>query len=94
MVLGRAQDRRDGHAVRAQDRFLGSRTVVVTGERAEEIPSRARYAKNERHRMDTRDGTRRRRLDQAMLDPLRSPIQPVPRRLSCESSGAEQLGLF
>ncbi|WP_145144428.1 phosphoadenosine phosphosulfate reductase family protein [Roseomonas gilardii] len=47
--------------IRAQDRFLGSRTLVVTGERAEESPARARYAPSERHRTDTRDGTRRQR---------------------------------
>ena len=47
--------------IRGQDRFLGSRTLVVTGERAEESPARARYAEAERHRTDTRDGTRRQR---------------------------------
>ncbi|MCG7353738.1 adenine nucleotide alpha hydrolase family protein [Roseomonas mucosa] len=47
--------------IRAQDRFLGSRTLVVTGERAEESPARALYAPSERHRTDTRDGTRRQR---------------------------------
>ena len=47
--------------IRGQDRFLGARTLVVTGERAEESPARARYAAAERHRTDTRDGPRRRR---------------------------------
>jgi 3'-phosphoadenosine 5'-phosphosulfate sulfotransferase (PAPS reductase)/FAD synthetase len=47
--------------IRGDDRFLGRRTLVVTGERAEESPSRARYATFEPHRTDTRDGTRRRR---------------------------------
>ncbi|BBU64055.1 hypothetical protein MSC49_39900 (plasmid) [Methylosinus sp. C49] len=42
-------------------RFLGKRTFVVTGERAEESPARARYATFEPHRTDTRCGTRRRR---------------------------------
>ncbi|WP_159731241.1 phosphoadenosine phosphosulfate reductase family protein [Methylosinus sp. Ce-a6] len=42
-------------------RFLGKRTLVVTGERAEESPARARYATFEPHRTDTRGGTRRRR---------------------------------
>ena len=45
--------------IRAQDRFLGSRTLVVTGERAEESRARAGYATFERHRTDTRDGPRR-----------------------------------
>lgn len=42
-------------------RFLGKRTLVVTGERAEESPARARYATFEPHRIDTRSGTRGRR---------------------------------
>ncbi|KXV04041.1 phosphoadenosine phosphosulfate reductase [Gluconobacter potus] len=48
-------------ALRGQDRFLNCRTLVVTGERAEESPARARYAAFEPHRTDTRNGTRRRR---------------------------------
>ncbi len=36
--------------IRAQERFLGTRTLVVTGERAAESPARARYAVAERHR--------------------------------------------
>jgi 3'-phosphoadenosine 5'-phosphosulfate sulfotransferase (PAPS reductase)/FAD synthetase len=40
-------------------RFLGKRTLVVTGERAEESPARARYLTFEPHRTDTRGGTRR-----------------------------------
>ncbi|MEN3177689.1 phosphoadenosine phosphosulfate reductase family protein [Gluconobacter sp. OJA] len=48
-------------ALRGQDRFLNRRTLVVTGERAEESPARARYAAFEPHRTDTRNGTRRRR---------------------------------
>lgn len=42
-------------------RFLGKRTLVVTGERAEESPARACYATFEPHRTNTRGGTRRRR---------------------------------
>lgn len=45
--------------IRNQDRFLGRRLLVVTGERAEESPARARYAGFEPHRSDTRDGARR-----------------------------------
>lgn len=48
-------------ALRGQDRFLNRRTLVVTGERAEESPAGARYAAFEPHRTDTRNGTRRRR---------------------------------
>lgn len=42
--------------IRNQDRFLGQRLLVVTGERAEESPARARYACFEPHRTDTRGG--------------------------------------
>lgn len=48
-------------ALPGQERFIGARTLVVTGERAEESPTRARYAVLEPHRSDTRAGTRRRR---------------------------------
>lgn len=44
-----------------QDRFLGRRALVITGERAEESPGRASYAPFEPHRTDRRDGARRRR---------------------------------
>ena len=42
-----------------QPRFLGRRVLVVTGERAQESPARARYARFEPHRTDTRGGPRR-----------------------------------
>ncbi|WP_338929255.1 phosphoadenosine phosphosulfate reductase family protein (plasmid) [Roseomonas mucosa] len=48
-------------AIAGQDRFLGRRTLVVTGERARESPARARYARFEPHRTDTRGGSRRAR---------------------------------
>ena len=40
-------------ATRNQPRFLDGRTLVITGERAEESPSRARYAAFEPHRTST-----------------------------------------
>lgn len=40
-------------AIRNQSRFLDGRTLVITGERAEESPSRARYATFEPHRTST-----------------------------------------
>ncbi|UFN51684.1 phosphoadenosine phosphosulfate reductase family protein (plasmid) [Roseomonas sp. OT10] len=46
-------------SITGQDRFLGRRTLVVTGERAQESAARARYASFEPHRTDTRDGSRR-----------------------------------
>ncbi|MFC5342913.1 phosphoadenosine phosphosulfate reductase family protein (plasmid) [Brevundimonas staleyi] len=44
--------------IRGQDRFLDGRTLVVTGERAEESPGRARYAVFEAHRTATAGGRR------------------------------------
>lgn len=43
-------------ALRGQERFLGKRTLVVTGERAEESSARARYRTFEPHRADLRNG--------------------------------------
>lgn len=40
-------------AIRNQPRFHGGRTLVITGERAEESPGRARYAVFEPHRTST-----------------------------------------
>lgn len=45
--------------IRARDHLAGRRTLVVTGERAEESATRAAYAVLERHRTDTRDSRRR-----------------------------------
>ncbi|WP_222622620.1 phosphoadenosine phosphosulfate reductase family protein [Ramlibacter albus] len=39
-------------------RFLGKRTLVITGERAEESASRSKYARFEAHRADTRSSKR------------------------------------
>ncbi len=43
-------------ALRNQKRFQGIRTLVVTGERAEESPGRAKYEVFEPHRSDLRNG--------------------------------------
>ncbi|MPR06311.1 phosphoadenosine phosphosulfate reductase [Microvirga tunisiensis] len=48
-------------AICNQDRFLGKKTLFVTGERAQESSARARYKTFEPHRTDRRDGTRRNR---------------------------------
>ncbi len=42
-------------AIRNQARFLGWRTLVITGERGEESPCRAKYATFEAHRTDKRN---------------------------------------
>lgn len=41
-------------AIRNQERFQGKRTLVISGERAEESPCRAHYATFEPHRADRR----------------------------------------
>lgn len=50
-------------ALRGQDRFDGLRTLVVTGERAEESTKRAAYKVFEKHRADLRDGRTPRHVD-------------------------------
>lgn len=50
-------------AIRNQDRFIGRRTLVLTGERAEESSARANYEVFERHRTDLRDGQQPRWVD-------------------------------
>lgn len=50
-------------ALRHQDRFNGRRTLFLTGERAEESASRARYEIFERHRTDRREGRLGRHVD-------------------------------
>jgi len=45
--------------IRAQPRFLQQRTLIVTGERADESHARAAYATFEPHRTDTRGSPRR-----------------------------------
>lgn len=50
-------------ALRGSRRFDGRRVLVVTGERAEESPGRAKYATFEPHRSDQRDGRARRAVD-------------------------------
>lgn len=46
-----------------QDRFNNSRTLVITGERAEESPSRSKYLTFEPHRTDRRSGRLARHVD-------------------------------
>lgn len=49
--------------LRNDDRFRDSRTLAITGERAEESANRARYAAFEPHRSDARDGRLKRHID-------------------------------
>ena len=50
-------------AIRNQPRFNDSKTLVITGERAEESPARAKYAEFEPDRADNRDGKSKRHVD-------------------------------
>lgn len=50
-------------AICGQERFNGKRTLVVTGERAEESAGRAKYAEFEPHRRDNRSGRSQRHID-------------------------------
>jgi 3'-phosphoadenosine 5'-phosphosulfate sulfotransferase (PAPS reductase)/FAD synthetase len=50
-------------AICGQARFNGTRTLVVTGERAEESAARAKYKTFEPHRADIRDGAKARHVD-------------------------------
>lgn len=50
-------------AIRNDPRFAGKRTLVVTGERAEESPGRAKYATFEPHKADRRSGKAKRHVD-------------------------------
>ncbi len=50
-------------SITGQCRFLRRRTLVITGERAQESPGRARYAVFEPHRTDARAGRLQRHVD-------------------------------
>ena len=54
-------------ALRNQERFRGKRTLVLTGERAEESAHRAHYAFFERDRTDAREGRLQRLVDHCRL---------------------------
>jgi|SRR5690554_2722460 len=49
--------------ITSQTRFYGKKTLVVTGERAEESSNRAAYAQFEPHRTDRRNGRHARHVD-------------------------------
>lgn len=50
-------------SINGQNRFNNKRTLVVTGERAQESSNRAKYAKLEAHRTDARAGRLKRHVD-------------------------------
>jgi 3'-phosphoadenosine 5'-phosphosulfate sulfotransferase (PAPS reductase)/FAD synthetase len=50
-------------AIRNQERFNGKKTLLVSGERAEESAGRAKYLEFEPDRADNRDGKKKRHVD-------------------------------
>lgn len=50
-------------AIRNQERFEGIKTLVITGERAEESTARSKYLESEIHRSDARGVRKRRHVD-------------------------------
>lgn len=50
-------------AIKNQERFNESKTLFVTGERAQESPARAKYKIFEPHRSDNRSGSSKREVD-------------------------------
>jgi 3'-phosphoadenosine 5'-phosphosulfate sulfotransferase (PAPS reductase)/FAD synthetase len=50
-------------AIINQNRFLGKRTLLITGERAEESADRAKYREQEPHKTDRRNGRLKRWVD-------------------------------
>lgn len=82
-------------ALRNQDRFRNSRTLVLTGERAEESPGRARYATFEPHRADLRGGGARRHIDhwRPVHDWTTAQVWDLIRRYRVNPHPAYRLGL-
>lgn len=52
-------------AICNQERFISKRTLVISGERAEESPKRSKYAEFEKDPADRRDGKLKRHVDRA-----------------------------
>jgi len=69
-------------AITGQTRFANKRTLVITGERAEESGNRARLPRAERHRTDRREGKVARLVDHVrpVLDESESEIWDRMRR--------------
>lgn len=85
-------------ALNNQSRFLGKKTLFITGERREESSNRARYFQLEVHGCDTRNGRKARHVDawrpvlsmseEQVWDILRrhGVLAPVPYRLNFNRS--------
>lgn len=85
-------------ALNNQDRFLGKKTLFITGERRDESSNRSKYNQMERHHCDTRNGRKQRHVDawrpvlhwseEEVWDSLRRyrVVPPVPYRLGWSRS--------
>jgi len=82
-------------ALRNQQRFLGKKTLFVTGERADESPNRAKYNQLEPHQADTRNSrTVYRYIDhwRAVLHWNRQDVWEIIRRYGINPHPAYRLG--
>jgi len=80
--------------LRNDPKFRDQRTLVVTGERAEESSSRARYATFERHRTDSRNSAAARHIDhwRAVHGWLEPEIWAIIKRHRIQPHPAYQIG--
>ncbi|KXS55020.1 MAG: phosphoadenosine phosphosulfate reductase [Marinobacter sp. T13-3] len=80
--------------ITGQTRFYGQRTLVVTGERAEESANRAKYLAFEPHRTDRRNGRHERLVDQyrSVHDWSEEDVWAIMERWSVRPHPAYELG--
>ena len=82
-------------AITGQTRFCNKRTVVITGERAEESSNRSKYLRFEPHRTDRREGKLARHVDawRPVLDWSEEDVWQCLKRWGVQPHPAYQLGL-
>lgn len=81
-------------ALRNQPRFNGLKTLVISGERGEESPARAKYQMFEPDRSDCRDGRMKRHVDRwrPIRDWSESDVWEIIRRYRVRTHPAYYLG--
>lgn len=82
-------------AITGQTRFCGKRTLVITGERAEESSNRSRYLRFEPHRTDRREGKLARHVDhwRPVLDWSEQEVWDIIARWGVRPHPAYELGI-